>query len=105
MNHRDRPQRPMHDVPALSVLVPTQARPDQLRRLLDGLARQTLAPLRFEVILVDDGSLPEETIDAKAYPFPLARLSLPGTGPAAAANLGLERCRTGRRQRAHSGGR
>jgi GT2 family glycosyltransferase len=40
----------------LSVVVPTYARAPVLRRLLDALAKQTLAPDRFEVVVAIDGS-------------------------------------------------
>ncbi|TFW33616.1 glycosyltransferase family 2 protein [Massilia horti] len=39
----------------VSVVVPTCGRQDLLDRCLDALTRQTLAPSRFEVIVVDDG--------------------------------------------------
>jgi hypothetical protein len=39
---------------ALSVVVPTWGRLDQLDSCLDALSRQTLAPQRFEIIIVDD---------------------------------------------------
>lgn len=39
---------------ALSVVVPTWGRLDQLDSCLDALSRQTLAPERFEIIIVDD---------------------------------------------------
>lgn len=38
----------------LSVVVPTWGRLDQLDSCLDALSRQTLAPERFEIIIVDD---------------------------------------------------
>ena len=39
---------------ALSVVVPTWGRLDQLDSCLDALTRQTLAPERYEIIVVDD---------------------------------------------------
>jgi hypothetical protein len=39
---------------ALSVVVPTRGRLDQLDSCLDALTRQTLAPERYEIIVVDD---------------------------------------------------
>jgi GT2 family glycosyltransferase len=44
--------------PRVSVVVSTYDRPDRLSRLLAGLRAQTLAPERFEVIVVDNGSRP-----------------------------------------------
>jgi glycosyltransferase involved in cell wall biosynthesis len=40
--------------PAVSVVVASHERPDRLARLLDALAGQTLAPHRFEVVVVFD---------------------------------------------------
>ncbi|TDJ69631.1 MAG: glycosyltransferase, partial [Planctomycetota bacterium] len=49
--------RPQESIaPELTVIVPTRDRPRELSQLLDRLARQDLAPARFEVIVVDDGS-------------------------------------------------
>jgi glycosyltransferase involved in cell wall biosynthesis len=45
--------------PAVSVVVSTYERPERLALLLDGLRRQTIAPSRFEIVVVDDGSGPE----------------------------------------------
>jgi glycosyltransferase involved in cell wall biosynthesis len=42
--------------PQISVIIPSFARPEALRRCLAALTRQTCAPERFEVIVVDDGS-------------------------------------------------
>ncbi len=43
----------MTELPAVSVIVPTFNRPNELRRLLTALARQEGAS--FEVVIVDDG--------------------------------------------------
>jgi GT2 family glycosyltransferase len=76
----------------LSVLVPTFQRPDLVAGLLARLAGQTLAPERFEVIVVDDGSDPPIAIE-EPQPFRVELLRQPNLGPAAARNLGLARCR------------
>ena len=55
----------------LSVVIPTHnPRPDYLRRVLDGLARQTLSPMGWEVIIVDNASdLPvADTVDLRWHP-------------------------------------
>jgi GT2 family glycosyltransferase len=44
--------------PEVSVVVAAHQRPARLARLLESLADQSLAPERFEVIVVDDGSAP-----------------------------------------------
>ena len=82
----------MHQNLSLSVLIPTYGRPDALECLLAGLARQTLAPERFEVIVVDDGSPEPISLDASEFPFGLTLLRQQQAGPGAARNHGLERC-------------
>lgn len=84
--------------PAISVVVPTHARPRRLPRLVDALAAQALDPGSFEVLIVDDGSSPPV---AEAVVAPLraagveARLirSESARGPAAARNRGWRAAR------------
>ena len=45
------------DRPAVSVIIPAFNRKDEVQELLAALARQTLAPEQFEIIVVDDGSI------------------------------------------------
>ncbi|WP_166021570.1 glycosyltransferase [Streptomyces chilikensis] len=42
--------------PQVCVVIPTYNRAELLRRQLEGLTRQSLAPERFEVVVADDGS-------------------------------------------------
>jgi GT2 family glycosyltransferase len=75
------------------VVVPTYGRADRLSPLLRSLAGQTLAPHRFEVVVVDDCS-PDGSVAAigdlaGGLPYPVRVLSTPSNrGPAAARNLG-----------------
>ena len=58
----------------MTVAVSTHGRAALLPRLLDGLARQTMPPEQFEVVIVDDGS-PDDTaarLDALAPDLPFA---------------------------------
>jgi GT2 family glycosyltransferase len=89
------PPRRELGTPELSVIVPTRDRPRELIQLLDALRAQDLAPERFEVVVVDDGSrTPVEPLLARrAYPFALAVLAQPASGPGAARNRGVERAR------------
>jgi GT2 family glycosyltransferase len=42
--------------PLVSVVVPVRDQADELRTLLDALARQTIPPERYEIVIGDDGS-------------------------------------------------
>jgi len=72
------------------VLVPTRDRPDQIAGLLDCLDRQTLAPERFHLVLVDDGS--HVPVEVGAHAFDITLLRQAPAGPAAARNRGMEAC-------------
>jgi GT2 family glycosyltransferase len=79
--------------PQISVVVATHDRPLRLARLLAGLRAQTLAPDRFEVVVVNDGSGPA-TADVLAAPSEAGALALHtvrherALGPGAARNTG-----------------
>jgi glycosyltransferase involved in cell wall biosynthesis len=81
----------MADTPTVSIVVPTFARPAQLRRCLDGIARLEATTFSFEVVVVDDGG--PEALDtlvasyADALDVRLIRQSR--AGPAAARNAGV----------------
>jgi glycosyltransferase involved in cell wall biosynthesis len=82
----------------ISVVVPTRQRPELLARCLDALAAQTMAPARFEIIVVNDGpSEPTRTLVERfaAQSDRLARYlgTGGGAGPAAARNLGWRQAR------------
>jgi glycosyltransferase involved in cell wall biosynthesis len=51
------------NTPAISVVIPTFNRPDELRLCLESFGQQTIKQDRFEVIVVDDGS----TVNAASY--------------------------------------
>jgi GT2 family glycosyltransferase len=76
---------------SMSVIIPCYGRGDALVRLLHSLDRQTLDRDSFEVIVVDDGSLPALK---EGIPEDLARgiriLRQENAGPASARNRGLE---------------
>lgn len=80
----------------VSVVIATKLRPQLLRRCLEALLKQTLAPERYEVLVVDDGrSEPTRSVvaelAARAGPRgPLLRYLQPGLtqGPAGARNAG-----------------
>lgn len=58
-------------MPHASVIVPTRNRAPVLRRCLQSLAAQTLAPEHFEVIVVDNGSSDDTAAVARAFEGPL----------------------------------
>jgi glycosyltransferase involved in cell wall biosynthesis len=76
----------------VSVVVPTRNRAVLLGRLLDSLRHQSLAPERFELIVVDDGSTdstPEVLMKAdEDSGLQLRTLRRPRGGPASARNAG-----------------
>jgi GT2 family glycosyltransferase len=75
------------------VIVPTHARSARLAELLRRCDAQTLAPERFELIVVDDGSPEPVRIDPHAHRFALTLVRQEQAGPGAARNLALEHCR------------
>ncbi|MFT3859539.1 MAG: glycosyltransferase family A protein [Aquabacterium sp.] len=81
--------------PTIAVVIPTYKRPDLLRRCLDALSRQNIAPTSYEVIVVDDGRSADtrevvEWFNRRCQGAPAFRYLQPdGTrGPAAARNRG-----------------
>jgi GT2 family glycosyltransferase len=83
------------DWPTFSVVVPTYARPDQLRASLEALARLDYPRERFEVIVVDDGSpMPLEPVVAPLRDqIAVSLVRQANAGPAAARNAGAARAR------------
>jgi glycosyltransferase involved in cell wall biosynthesis len=87
----------MTSQPAVSVVVPTCRRPHLLAHCLDALAKQSLQPSAFEVIVVDDGRSADTraavgriAVQWRSAGGPRLRLLVPhGTrGPAGARNCG-----------------
>lgn len=81
----------------VSVLICTWNRPDGLRSALNGLAKQTLAPERFEVVVVDNNST-DNTSDvvesqAKTSPYPLKYVLETRQGKCWALNTGIASAR------------
>lgn len=78
--------------PEITVVAPHLNQPDLLELCLASLAAQTLAPGRFEVLVVDNGSaVPPEAVVAR---HPFARLVVeptPGPGPARNRGIALAR--------------
>ena len=79
--------------PDLSVIVPTHGRDARLAELLRRCDAQTLAPERFELIVVDDGSPEAVRIDPGEHRFRVTLLRQEQAGPGAARNLALEQAR------------
>lgn len=81
--------------PQISVIIPSFARPDDLRHCLAALTRQTCARERFEVIVVDDGS--PAPLDAGVAEFraslELTLLRQANAGPGPARNRGAASAR------------
>ena len=77
-------------MPAISVIIPTRDRSLLLGACLAGLARQSVDPARFEVIVVDDGSVDgsSDLIRDTATPYRLRTVRTSGIGAGAARNRG-----------------
>lgn len=84
------PQQEQRDLPRISVVIPSYARPTALRRCLTALSAQTLPREHYEVIVVDDGSpVPLEDVTAACRgPLDLTLLRQQNAGPGAARNRG-----------------
>ena len=78
---------------AISIVIPTYNRQARLARVLEALATQSVGPARFEVVVIDDGSVDgtAEWIRSQRYPFGLILLEQTNSGPAAARNAGVAR--------------
>lgn len=78
-----------------SVVVPTYNRRELLRRTLDSLAKQTVAPGSFEVVVVDDGSTDGTAELAASFqaPYALQYVHQPNKGRSAARNAGVRAAR------------
>jgi glycosyltransferase involved in cell wall biosynthesis len=81
----------MNALPYVSVIIPTYRRRDSVERALRALARQTLAPQTFEVIISIDGSQDgtREMVEVFSAPYRLRCVWEPNRGRAAARNAGI----------------
>jgi len=80
--------------PFVSVIIPTYNRKASLLRTLDSLSRQTYPADRFEVVVVDDGSVDDTpSVVREKYPFSLRYVRQPNQGDAIARNLGAQESR------------
>jgi GT2 family glycosyltransferase/glycosyltransferase involved in cell wall biosynthesis len=76
----------------VSVVVPTHNRKEKLLTCLDALARQSVLPQEFEVLVVDDGSTDGtgEALAARSFAFALRYYRQEKSGPGSARNFGIE---------------
>ncbi len=80
----------------ISVVIPTFNSRDVLRRTIEALARQTLPPDAYEVVIADDGSTDgtaEMVADAARGPIEIRYVAQPNRGRSAARNLGVHAAR------------
>ena len=82
----------MAAIPEVSVIVPAYQAGKTIDRCLQSLARQTVAPETYEVLVVDDGSSDETHTRAAAYGG-VRLFTQDHAGPAAARNLGVQHAR------------
>ena len=78
-----------------SIVIATFNRSESLLALLGDLTRQTVAPERFEVVVVDDGSKEpvRPLLEARRWPFSLTVLEQTNAGQAAARDRGVRAAR------------
>jgi len=83
------------EAPEVSVLIPTHQRREALRTALESLARQSVEPGSYEVVVATDACSDgtAEMIDGLEVPFKLRRVSPPGRGRSAAVNAALAAAR------------
>lgn len=81
----------MAESPAVSVIIPTHQRRDALRAALESLARQSIDPGEYEVVVSVDASTDGtvEMIEALDVPYELSQVSPQGRGRAGACNAAL----------------
>jgi GT2 family glycosyltransferase/glycosyltransferase involved in cell wall biosynthesis len=77
----------------VSVVIPTHNRKAALGQCLDALARQSVLPQEFEVVIVDDGSTDgtREAVEERREQFQVRYFRQEPSGPGAARNLGIEK--------------
>jgi glycosyltransferase involved in cell wall biosynthesis len=89
-----------NETPQVSIIVATRNRPKLLARALNSILAQTLQ--EFEVLIVDDGSDPEDvdqyeqiirSLDGRFSFLRPSAPGTPGTGPATARNRGVSKAR------------
>jgi GT2 family glycosyltransferase len=87
----DASRRPVTRLPDVSIVIPTHQRRQSLKRVLDALGAQTVAPGRFEVIVVCDGCTDgtAEMCRGLSPEYSLRVIEQPQQGPAGARNRGL----------------
>lgn len=85
----------MAEGPAVSVVIPTHQRREALRGALDSLARQSVDPGEYEVVVSVDASTDGTAamLDAMEVPYELRRVSPRSRGRAAACNAALAAAR------------
>ncbi|ACB94170.1 glycosyltransferase family 2 protein [Beijerinckia indica] len=78
-------------IPEISAILTTHNRAHLLPRVLQGLKQQTLAPSRFEIVAIDDGSTDDTQAVLKHWQneLPLRIFPQRASGLAAAKNLGI----------------
>lgn len=82
----------------ISVIIPTSNRAGLLKKVLGNFVEQTYPPDKFEVIVIDDGSVDNTESIVKnlqnKMPYKLSYIKQRNQGPAAARNKGLNHARS-----------
>lgn len=79
----------MTPVPSISVIVPTRNRPRRLEATIRCLRSQRIAPASYEIVIVDDGSVPRVRLKAGPAEPACTMLRTPNVERSAARNAGV----------------
>ncbi|HPA58184.1 MAG TPA: glycosyltransferase family A protein, partial [bacterium] len=74
--------------PLISAIIPVFNRPEQIKRAIDSVLKQTYKD--FEIIVVDDGSTDETSVVLKSYGDKIKVITTENKGVSAARNTAVK---------------
>jgi len=79
-------------MPSFSIIIPTYQRPDKLASCIQAISLLDYPAQRFEVIVVDDGTYPSDSVESVLEPYrdnlAISLIVQDNAGPASARNTG-----------------